>query len=168
MSRKCTGVLLAAGLVFSGASDQSALAKKPKGQAQSDAQLVQAMQVLRATKQTLQAANHDYGGHRVAAIRAVGAAHHQLKLALEHGQKSKRKPNRPGIRPKNPAGQPEPQDVSNLQLAESIVVLNATTQYLASAKHDYGGHRGNAIRDLNLAIDQLNLALKFDQNRRNK
>jgi hypothetical protein len=42
-----------------------------------------AMANLREAREHLERAKHDFGGHRVAAIKAVDEAIHQLQLALE-------------------------------------------------------------------------------------
>jgi hypothetical protein len=137
--------------------------KKPREpQQQSDQQLRQALHTLHSVKKTLQGANHDYGGHRVAAIRDVGAAAHQLRLAL-HSRK------RPGGKPSTGPRQPEPQALSDAQLAASIPVLRNAITLLQNANHDYGGHRAKAVTDLHKAIKQLEKALAFSQkNDRNK
>lgn len=45
----------------------------------------EAIRALENAKEHLKAANHDFGGHREAAIKACNEAIEQLKLALEHG-----------------------------------------------------------------------------------
>jgi hypothetical protein len=154
-------VLALGGLVLTGASAQPAGKAKPEAQAVSNHQLVEAMHVLVATKKTLEAADHDYGGHRADAVKAIGAAHHQLKLALEFIHKGKAEGGgKPGGAGK-PAGNSEPQKISDMQLAEAIPILKATTRMLQKADHDYGGHRADAVRDLEGAIKELETALAF-------
>jgi hypothetical protein len=46
-----------------------------------------AIQELRAAKQELQTAAHDFGGHRNEAIESVGNAMKQLQLALQYDKK---------------------------------------------------------------------------------
>ena len=140
--------------------------KKPREpQQQSNQQLRQALHVLHSVKKTLQAANHDYGGHRVAAVRDVSAAAHQLRLALHH----KKRPGKPGAKPGTGPRQPEPQVLSDQQLTGSIPVLREAIAVLQNANHDYGGHRAKAVADLQKAIRQLEKALAFskknDQNK---
>lgn len=55
----------------------------PEPQAISDAQLHDSIPILRKTVHHLQKANHDYGGHRVAAIANLEEAIHQLHAALK-------------------------------------------------------------------------------------
>jgi hypothetical protein len=158
------GGLLLAGVAL-GPGPASARAKLTEPQKVSNAQLHTALHTLRVTNQTLKAADHDYGGHREAAIKAVTAAEHQLKLALEavspHHPKKEGQVARGGTHPK----EPEPQDISNVQLAESIGVLKDTIRYLRHTDEDYGGHRAHAIRDLEGAVAQLQLALQFEKNK---
>ena len=121
-----TGALLFTGLAFGCLTTSVSAAppkKQPKREPQvvSNAQLHEGLHVLQFTKKMLEGANHDYGGHRVAAVKAVGAAEHQLKLAL-HSQTKKGA----GGKPNGKAGsgrKPEPQNISNLQLADAIVIL---------------------------------------------
>lgn len=131
---------------------------KPKKQNVSNAQLHEAQRVLQTTKKILEGANHDYGGHRIEAIKAISAAQNQLKLAL--GGQSK---------PQKPAGKTgkggKPQSISNLQLADAIPVLMRTRTHLQKTNHNYGGHRSAAIHSLDGAIHQLQAALKFEKKR---
>jgi hypothetical protein len=146
--------------------------KAPKREPQklSNAQLREAVAVLQATKKMLQSADHDYGGHRVDAIRDIDSAERQLSLALrsQHkgksfGQKTVGKPGKFGTgRGKGR----EPQNISNLQLADAIVILEQTHVLLQKADHDYGGHRAAAVRDLGKAVEQLKIALTYEKKKR--
>jgi len=163
--------LLLAGLVFGflASPTQASPSKKNKREPQriSNTQLREGLQVLKATKAMLQKADHDYGGHRVAAIKAIDAAEHQLKLALHSPHKGKapghKTLNQTGKPNKGRGKRPEPQNISNLQLAEAIVILERTQALLQRADHDYGGHRAAAVRDLGIAIQQLKAALRFEK-----
>lgn len=139
--------------------------KLPKREPQrvSNAQLHEALHVLQVTKRTLEGADHDYGGHRVASIKAIGAAQHQLKLALQTQAKSAKSGGKSGQAGKGGGKHREPQNISNLQLAEAIPILQRTRMFLEKADRDYGGHRAAAVRDLGGAIQQLKLALKFEK-----
>ena len=145
---------LAVSLVL--AAPTSVRAQKTEPQGQSNAQLMQALTVLHSTKVVLEGADHDYGGHRAAAVKAIGAAQHQLRLAL--GLKA---PGGKSTKKGDPM--PEPQNVSNAQLAEAIPVLKEAITTLKNANHDYNGHRGNAVRDLHEAVQQLETALKYEK-----
>jgi hypothetical protein len=163
-------VWLASGLLLIGLAGRAdAGPRKPsrrEPQKVSNAQLHEALHVLQTTKKMLEGADHDYGGHRVEAVKAIGAAERQLRLALETQNKHKKavKPGNKGARPGKGGGkQPEPQAISNLQLADAIGVLQKTATFLEKADHDYGGHRAAAVRDLGAAVHQLKLALKFEK-----
>src|SRR5690348_3810730 len=96
--------LLASGLVLAGlilgclaAPASAARLRGPKREPQqlSNAQLREAHQVLQATKVMLESADHDYGGHRVQAIKAVSAAEQQLRLALESQNRGRKAVGKP-------------------------------------------------------------------------
>jgi hypothetical protein len=125
-------------------------------------QLTQALQTIHSTRLVLENADHDYGGHRAAAVRALGGAHHQLRLAL--GIKAAPK----GAKAPAPKGNTEPQAQSDMQLAQAIPVLRQTIVVLNSANHDYHGHRADAVRDINEAIVQLDRALKYIKSKEEK
>lgn len=152
LKKSAPWVLLAGGfLAISGFAEARAVQKEPQGL--SNAQLVQALHNLHAIKLTLEAANHDYGGHRVKAIADITKAQKQLRLALKSVPKGKGKGKAKSLG--------EPQALSDAQLLEAVGYLKQTEQLLAKANHDYGGHRAAAVRDLHQAIRQLELALKF-------
>ena len=169
-------VLLASGLLFAGLAlsclTTSASAdpgnKQPKREPQqvSNAQLREGLHVLQATKKMLQGADHDYGGHRVAAVKVIDAAEHQLTLALRSQHKRAAPGGKVGGAGAGRGKQREPQNISNLQLADAIVILERTRTVLEKADHDYGGHRVAAVRDLGGAIKQLKVALKYEKKKR--
>jgi hypothetical protein len=151
-------VVVAAGCLLVGPTwVGTAQAKEP--QKQSNSQLKLAIAALDSAKTTLQKANHDYGGHRVKAIKAINAARTQLTAALkfETGK------GKVGAKPGKDGKGGENQGVSNSQLAQSIAVLRETKVVLEGANHDYGGHRVKAIKAINTAIDQLQTALKYEK-----
>ncbi len=159
-----SAVLLVAALVLSFMTRPAAAAPaKPKREPQrvSNAQLHEAIHVLQLTKKTLEGADHDYGGHRANAVKAIGAAEHQLKFALGAHNKGKKPGGKGG---KGGKGN-EPQNISNMQLAEAIPILQRTVGLMEKANHDYGGHREQAIKDVNIAIHQLKAALEFEKKR---
>lgn len=131
----------------------------------SDQQIREALHVLNSVEHTLKHADHDYGGHRVHAIHAVNAAEHQLKLIHEHHHKhhGTKPAAAKGTKGKGNKGQgePEPQKLSDAQLASSAKVLTQTAAFISNANHDFGGHRTKAIKDIHHAVAQLHLALKY-------
>src|SRR5271170_3583184 len=84
----------AASFVFAFAMRPNAVLAAPANQLQavSNTQLIEAVQVLRSIKRSLEAADHDYGGHRAAAVRDIGAADHQLFEALNYVPQGKAAP----------------------------------------------------------------------------
>jgi hypothetical protein len=46
-----------------------------------------AMTALEQARDQLQRAQHDFGGHRVDAIKAIDEAHHQLELCLQYDKR---------------------------------------------------------------------------------
>jgi hypothetical protein len=137
---------------------------RTESQAASNKQLRQAIAVLRSAKVTLEMADHDYGGHRAAAVRDINAATRQLRLALNHGQKNKAGAGKKkGPAPGKGARPAEPQAVSDKQLADTIPVLKQTITVLQNANHDYGGHRAQAVTDVRAAVRQLETALKYSR-----
>jgi hypothetical protein len=50
-----------------------------------------------------------------------------------------------------------------MQLAKAIPILKETAAYLAKGKSDFGGQRTSAVRDLGQAIQQLEVALKYEK-----
>lgn len=47
-------------------------------------QIEDALRALGAAKQHLQEAAHDFGGHRVDAIKAIDEADHQLRICMQY------------------------------------------------------------------------------------
>jgi hypothetical protein len=133
-------------------------------------QLVQSLHVLQSTKKTLEMADHDYGGHRAAAVHDIGKAERQLREALGHSPHHKARAVGARTGGGKVAGNREPQQLSNEQLAAAIPVLQNTVAALKNANHDFGGHREKAIEDLNTAVAQLKTALQYakehDQNKK--
>ncbi len=162
--------LLCAGLVAASVAESANAGPATKGKREpqhaSNVQLLQGLHALQATKRTLESADHDYGGHRVNAVKAITAAEHQLKLALATEHKRPAGAGAVGT-PARRAGKggkrPEAQNVSNLQLAEGIRIIERTRATLEKGDRDYGGHLVAAIRDLGVAEQQLKLALKFEK-----
>jgi hypothetical protein len=126
-------------------------APKSVAQPASNVLLLEAIRLLECVRITLQAADHDYGGHRAAAVRDVEAAANQLREALKS----------PPVGYPVPKTFVTPQVVSDSMLANSIPVLRETETMLREAKHDYGGHRARAMADVKAAIAQLEEALGY-------
>ena len=48
-------------------------------------------------------------------------------------------------------------------IRRAIVSLEQARVYLKNAKHDFGGHRADALVEVDKALEQLKLALKYDK-----
>lgn len=51
----------------------------------------------------------------------------------------------------------------NSPIFRTIRELKASRIYLEKAPHDFGGHRADALRDVDAAIKQLEIALKYER-----
>jgi hypothetical protein len=56
-----------------------------------------------------------------------------------------------------PAPEPHP------EIREAIAALRRAREHLQHAAHDFGGHRVDAIKATDVAIQQLDLCLKYDK-----
>jgi hypothetical protein len=59
------------------------------------------------------------------------------------------------------AASPTPEE--HPQIHDALVALRQAKAHLQSAKHDYGGHRSDALRATEEAIHQLEICLKYDK-----
>jgi hypothetical protein len=94
------------------------------------------VQQLQAAYRTLEAANHDYKGHRKSAMREIDRA---CKLL--------------GVTPRGDGGGKEPQGTSDAQLREAQSMLQSA-RATAAAQHlvQVVGHIDGAIREISLAL----------------
>jgi esterase/lipase superfamily enzyme len=113
-----------------------------------------ALRELRETRIELKEAAHDFGGHRAKALEAVDVAIGQIDKALRAAGDNIKGAGKvdPGIYKKY---------THHPHLHHAIHELREARTELQDAKHDFGGHRAKALRDVDYAIEQLELALKF-------
>jgi hypothetical protein len=117
--------------------------------------LHRALHELREARTELREAAHDFGGHRAKALEATEGAIKQIDRALEaagdniKGAELKHDPDRYKKYKHHP------------RIHHAIHELREARHELKEAKHDFGGHREKAIKDIDYAIEQLELALKF-------
>jgi hypothetical protein len=112
-----------------------------------------ALHELKEVRVELKEAAHDFGGHREKALKATDAAIKQIELALKEGGDPFK-----GVKV-------DPEHYKKFEhhphLHRAIHELKEARTELKEAKHDFGGHREQALKDVNYAIEQLELALKF-------
>jgi hypothetical protein len=114
-----------------------------------------AVHELRETRTELKEAAHDFGGHKEKALKAVDAALVQMEAALKDG--------RDPFRPVKVDADEYKKFEFHPHLHRAIHELKEARVELKEAKHDFGGHRERAIKDVDYAIEQLELALKYDR-----
>ncbi len=85
---------------------------------------------------------------RFAAIRTLGAMLGAVPL-LAHGQAQ-------GNDERRERNERHP------EIRQAIGSLERAKRHLQEAAHDFGGHRADALRACDTAIEQLKLALQFD------
>jgi hypothetical protein len=109
---------------------------------------------LQEAKSELKKAAHDFGGHREKSLLAVDAAIKQLELALEAKGDAYKGPKGRDVKIyKEYANYPH--------IRHSVHELKKARIELVEAKHDFGGHREKAVKDVDYAIKQLELAIGF-------
>jgi flagellar hook-basal body complex protein FliE len=140
------GLIVPALLVFFGLS--AAAHAEPK-----HPHMHQALFELKETRTELKEAAHDFGGHRKEALEAVDAAIAEMEKALEGA----------GDKYKTIVVEKEAYKKFEFHphIHRAIQELKDTQTELKEAKHDFGGHREKALKDVDYAIEQLKLALKF-------
>jgi hypothetical protein len=113
-----------------------------------------ALRELREARTELKEANHDFGGHREKALKGVDAAITQIDEALRAAGDTIKGAGKfdTGIYKKYE---------HHPHIHHAIHELREARTELKDAKHDFGGHREKALRDVNYAIEQLELALKY-------
>jgi hypothetical protein len=110
---------------------------------------------LRDARTELREAPHNFGGHREKAIKAINAAARNLDLALKNtGDNIKGAPTRGDLREVYKKYPHHP------HLHHALHELKHAHRQLKEARHNYGGHRQAALRDMDAAIHQIELCLK--------
>ncbi len=115
-----------------------------------------ALHELRDARADLKGAAHDFGGHRAKAMAAIDLAMQQIHLAFKHGHGEIRRPSAfVADHHAHPCYSRYP------HLYHALHELRETRMQLREASHDFGGHRAAALRDVDYAINQLELAIKY-------
>jgi hypothetical protein len=123
-----------------------------------------AIRALEAAKADIEAAPHDFCGHRDAILSESNLALNQLGLAIICDKRRDRSDEPPAKK----------QGTTDMLLSTGLVTekhplihqaisaLQSARRDLNSAVHDYCGHRVEALEAVNRALTQLKLALECD------
>ena len=110
---------------------------------------------LRDARKELKEAKHDFGGHREKALKDINAAIKNLDMALKNaGDNIKGAPTRGDLAAEYKKYKHHP------HIHHALHECKHAHKQLAESKHDFGGYRAAAQRDIGLAITQLELCLK--------
>ena len=122
--------------------------------AQDQPNMVGARADLNIAKRELMVAEHNKGGHRAKAIELINSAIVEINKGITYA----RKHNHAEATKLNEvfASAPEP-DQPHMQAA--LDSLKSARGKLVNANNDKGGHRANALRLINQAIDEVNAGI---------
>ena len=110
---------------------------------------------LRDAHKELKESKADFGGHKEKGVVAIHDAIKQLDLALKHPEGHvKGTPTRGDLREEYKKYKHHP------HLHHALHELHHAHRQLKESKHDFGGHREAALRDIHAAIVQIELMLK--------
>jgi hypothetical protein len=111
-----------------------------------------ALYELRKAQVEMKEAGTDFGGHKLKAMKATKAAIRQIELCLEAvGEGTK------GL----PPGKGDFKKFKNFpHIRHAAVALRDAREALENAPSNFGGHKADAIRDIDRALEQLRLAIK--------
>jgi hypothetical protein len=150
--------ILIAGLIALLASNESALGgqKKNPGKAAVKVADLQIVQALGETRKLLEAANHDYQGHRAAAVHQVMHAVHLLQHHKHHPNPANLTA---ALSKQTVPGNKEAQAASDAQLRQAITNLQVIGPQIQSISS--GPHHQHAVQAVNKAITELQTALQI-------
>ena len=121
-----------------------------------------ALQALQAAQAELQQAEPNKGGHREAALQAVGNAIDQVNQGMQYAAAHA---NEVG-EAEGPA-EPEPvdEDVKDAHgqthMANAMIQLREARKQLWHSKHDKGGFRKAALDSIRVAMEQIHKGIEF-------
>jgi hypothetical protein len=110
---------------------------------------------LHSIKTMLEHADHDYEGHRAAAVKDISAAIHELEPGHKGHEEHKGKHASQKV-----AKIHEPQAASDAQLREALKQLEGMRQHFGQHKGGKGGHE-KVAGHISHAIEELEAALKI-------
>jgi hypothetical protein len=103
----------------------------------------------------LKESKHDFGGHKEKGLHAIHEAIKQLEHILKHKEAGiKGEPTRGDLKEEYKKYKHHP------HLHHALHELRHAHHQLKEAKHDFGGHKEAAMRDIHAAIVQIELMLK--------
>ena len=103
---------------------------------------------LKEAKEYLEASSHNYHGHREAAVKALDYALHQIRICAEEADARDNFDRTP---PKEFADHPK--------LHHAKEQVKAAREYLFESKHNYRGHKDEAIKALDAAVHHIQICL---------
>jgi len=126
--------------------------------------ITRAIRALQAAKGDLQAASHDYCGHRAAALEATNAALNQLGAAIAClERRGASTASEPVTRESEPTTATAAGGIErHTRIRAAANALRSAKRDLEVAAHEYCGHRAEALQATNAALNQLQLALACD------
>lgn len=138
-----------------------------------------AIHELREAAREMKEAAHDFGGHREEALKATDGAIEQLKICLESAPKAGAgkaghaagaaagaglaKVGKTGAEPAGAVKGGQGEGERHPHIHAAIRELHEAARELKEAAHDFSGHREEALKATDHAIEQLKKALEFDK-----
>ncbi len=114
-----------------------------------------ALYELHDARRELNNSSYKFGGHKAKALLAINDAIKHIELALvAHGDNIK------SVATKRDLQEHHKKYAHHPHLHHAIVELRHAHKEMKEASHDFGGHRKAALRDINIAIHQIELLLK--------
>lgn len=108
---------------------------------------------LKDAHEYLEAAPHDFHGHRAAAIHAIQEARHQISLLVNEEEGKKNTPSQFSAAPVAPERHP--------RLTKAHHDLEAAEKYLAEMKGDARGHKEKALEWIREANKQIKICMEI-------
>jgi hypothetical protein len=111
-----------------------------------------ALHELKESRNELEKADHDFGGHRKKAVEAINAAIEQTEGCLKFARIEIRYDEKPDYK----------QYRNSPHLRHAVVELREARTELKEAPRDlFGEHRDRAVKDIDLALEQIGECVKF-------
>jgi hypothetical protein len=162
--RNTGSLAIAVAVLAAWTSDAAARPNGQKGAGTTASPYAAQVAALRQTRALLAQANHDYKGHRAAAVKEITAAIHALQPPRTTVAAPKRGPGKggtpgpktPGAKTGGKTGGNEPQAVSDAQLQQAITQLTTIQSQLASQT---GTGPAAASAAVQKAVQELKTAL---------